>query len=195
MATAVDFYFDFRSPYSYLANTQLRSIGVEPRYRPMDVLAVMQQVGNTPTTVVCAAKGRYARADLQRWASRYNVTFQRPKDPKAIDARRLLRAVLKAAEGGQDGRVVDAIFAARWARGVDLGTLEDLAKVLTAAGIDPGPVVSVVDDDGLDQQLTKATRAAGELGVFGAPTFVAAGEMFFGNDRLDFLREHLEKTK
>jgi 2-hydroxychromene-2-carboxylate isomerase len=191
----VDFYFDFRSPYSYLANTQLREIGVEPRYRPMDVLAVMKQVGNTPTTVVCAAKGRYARADLQRWSSRYNVIFQRPKDPKAIDARRLLRAVLKAAGSGQDGRVVDAIFAARWARGADLGTLEDLVHALTTTGIDPGPIVSGVDDDGLDQQLTEATHAAGELGVFGAPTFVVDGEMFFGNDRLDFLREHLEKNK
>ena len=191
----VDFYFDFRSPYSYLANTRLRAIGVEPRYRPMDVLAVMQQVGNTPTTVVCAAKGRYARADLQRWASRYNVAFQRPKDPRAIDARRLLRAVLKAAERGQDGSVVDAIFAARWARGGDLGTLEDLVQALTTTGIDPDPIVSGVDDDGLDRQLTEATHAAGELGVFGAPTFVVGGEMFFGNDRLDFLREHLEKSK
>lgn len=193
--TAVAFYFDFRSPYSYLANTQLRSIGVEPRYKPMDVLAVMQQVGNTPTTVVCAAKGRYARADLQRWASRYGVTFQRPKDPKAIDARRLLRAVLKAAGSGQDGRVVDAIFAARWARGADLGTLEDLVQALATTGVDPSPIVSGVDDNDLDQQLTEATHAAGELGVFGAPTFVVDGEMFFGNDRLDFLREHLEKNK
>jgi 2-hydroxychromene-2-carboxylate isomerase len=193
--TTVDFYFDFRSPYSYLANTQLRSIGVKPRYRPMDVLAVMQQVGNTPTTVTCAAKGRYARADLQRWVSRYGVPFQRPKDPKAIDARRSLRAVLHAAGRGQEGSVVDAIFAARWARGADLGTLEDLGQALTAAGIDPDPVVSSVDDDGLDRRLTEETHAAGELGVFGAPTFVVGGEMFFGNDRLEFLREHVEKQK
>jgi 2-hydroxychromene-2-carboxylate isomerase len=192
---AVDFYFDFRSPYSYLANTQLRSMGVEPRYRPMDVLAVMQQVGNTPTTVVCAAKGRYARSDLQRWASRYNVPFERPKDPKAIDARRLLRAVLKTAGSDQGDKVVDAIFTARWAMGAPLGTLAELGQALTTAGIDPAPIVSGVDDDALDQQLTEATRAAGEMGVFGAPTFIVAGEMFFGNDRLDFLREYLEKHK
>jgi 2-hydroxychromene-2-carboxylate isomerase len=192
MAT-VDFYFDFRSPYSYLANTQLRSIGVELRYKPIDVLAVMQQVGNTPTTVTCAAKGRYARADLQRWASRYNVPLQPPKDPKAIDARRLLRAVLKAVDCGQGGKVVDAIFAARWARGAPLVTSEDLAQALTMTGADPGAIVSGVDDDGLDRQLTEASRAAGELGVFGAPTFVVGGEMFFGNDRLEFLREYVEK--
>jgi 2-hydroxychromene-2-carboxylate isomerase len=189
----VDFYFDFRSPYSYLANSQLRAMGVAPRYKPMDVLAVMQQVGNTPTTVVCAAKGRYARADLQRWASRYGIPLERPKDPKAIDARRLLRAVLKAVGSDQGSGVVDAIFAARWARGAPLATLDDLGQALATAGIDPGPIVSDVDEDGLDQQLSAATRAAGELGVFGAPTFIVGGEMFFGNDRLDFLREYLEK--
>jgi 2-hydroxychromene-2-carboxylate isomerase len=190
---AVDFYFDFRSPYSYLANSQLRAMGVEPRYRPMDVLAVMQQVGNTPTTAVCAAKGRYARADLQRWASRYNIPFERPKDPKAIDARRLLRAVLKAAGSDQGREVVDAIFAARWARGEPLGTLEDLEQVLTTAGLDAHRIITDVDDGDLDRRLAEATRAAGDLGVFGAPTFIVGGEMSFGNDRLDFLREYLEK--
>lgn len=191
----VDFYFDFRSPYSYLANSQLRAMGVAPRYKPMDVLAVMQQVGNTPTTVVCAVKGRYARADLQRWASRYAIPFQRPKDPKAIDARRLLRAVLRAVDLGLGSEVVDAIFSARWARGAPLGTLDDLRQALTTAGVEPSFIVADVDDDGLDRRLTKATRAAGEEGVFGAPTFIVDGEMFFGNDRLDFLREYLEKKK
>jgi 2-hydroxychromene-2-carboxylate isomerase len=194
MAT-VDFYFDFRSPYSYLANTQLRSTGVELCYKPIDVLAVMQQVGNTPTTVTCAAKGRYARADLQRWASRYNVPLQPPKDPKAIDARRLLRAVLKAVDCGQGSKVVDAIFTARWARGAPLVTSEDLAQALAMTGADPDAIVSGVDDDDLDRQLTEASRAAGELGVFGAPTFVVGGEIFFGNDRLEFLREYVEKHK
>jgi len=193
--SAVEFYFDFRSPYSYLANTQLRSFGVELRYRPMDVLAVMQQVGNTPTTVTCAVKGRYARADLQRWAERYNVAFQRPADPRAIDARRLLRAVLKAVDRGQGSEVVDAIFSARWARGAPLATTEDLAKALSTAGVDPAVIVSGIDDDDLDRQLTDASRAAGDLGVFGAPSFIAGGELFFGNDRLDFLRAHLEKDK
>jgi 2-hydroxychromene-2-carboxylate isomerase len=193
--SAVDFYFDFRSPYSYLANTQLRPIGVEPRYRPMDVLAVMQQVGNTPTTVMCAAKGRYARSDLQRWASRYDVPFQRPKDPKAIDARRLLRAVLKAIDCGLGSHVVDAIFSARWGRGEPLATSDDLGRVLAIARVDPGAIVSGIDEDDLDRRLTEASRAAGELGVFGAPTFTVGGEMFFGNDRLDFLREYLEKNR
>lgn len=193
MAT-LDFYFDFRSPYSYLANTQLRSLGgVDVNYRPVDVMAVMKQVGNTPTTVVCAVKGRYARADLQRWAQRYGVPLQRQQDPRAIDARRLLRAVLKAGDGGQAGPAVDAIFSAMWATGAALVTPADVAAVLNSGGVDVA--AADLDEASADQRLTEATHAAGELGVFGAPTFVTGGEMFFGNDRLDFVREHLAKQR
>ena len=63
----VDFYFDFRSPYSYLANTQLRALGMGLRYRPMDVLAVMQQVGNTPTTVTCGIPPKTTRHCSSCW--------------------------------------------------------------------------------------------------------------------------------
>ena len=78
--TTIDFYFDFRSPYSYLAHSQLGSLGAGVNYRPMDVVAVMKQVGNTPTTVTCQAKGQYARADLQRWAKRYGLPLRPRKD-------------------------------------------------------------------------------------------------------------------
>jgi 2-hydroxychromene-2-carboxylate isomerase len=96
----VDFYFDFRSPYSYLARSQIGRLGVTVRYRPMDVLAVMKQVGNTPTTVVCASKGKYAGADLARWSKRYGVPIRPRGDMMTIDARRLLRAVLVAEDMG-----------------------------------------------------------------------------------------------
>jgi 2-hydroxychromene-2-carboxylate isomerase len=74
-------------------------------------------------------------------------------------------------------------------------TSEDLGQALTMAGVEPDAIVSGIDDDDLDRQLTEVSRAAGELGVFGAPTFIVGGEMFFGNDRLDFLRQYLEKNK
>ena len=68
MTQRLDLFFDFRSPYSYLAFTQLRQMDVDIALRPMQVLKVMDAVGNVPTTITCAAKGRYARTDLGRWA-------------------------------------------------------------------------------------------------------------------------------
>lgn len=189
--TTIDFYFDFRSPYSYLAHSQLGSLGAGVNYRPMDVVAVMKQVGNTPTTVTCPAKGQYARADLQRWAKRYGLPLRPPKDRQSIDARKLLRAVLVAEELGVAKEVVAAIFPAFWGHESSLSTTEDLARVLDGAGIGEARVISRVDDHELDDRLTRRSQEAGERGVFGAPTFIVNGEMFFGNDRLEFIREHL----
>ncbi|MBK9004925.1 MAG: DsbA family protein [Sphingomonadales bacterium] len=64
MTQNVEFFYDFRSPYSYLAFTQLQQMDVAIQLKPMQILAVMERVGNVPTTITCAAKGRYARTEL-----------------------------------------------------------------------------------------------------------------------------------
>jgi 2-hydroxychromene-2-carboxylate isomerase len=64
MTKALEFFYDFRSPYSYLAFTQLREMDIGITLRPIMILKVMEAVGNVPTTITCAAKGRYARTDL-----------------------------------------------------------------------------------------------------------------------------------
>jgi len=189
----VEFYFDFRSPYSYLAHSQLESLKATIQYRPIDVLAVMEQVGNTPTTLTCRAKGRYARADLQRWAKQYAIAVRFHPDTAKINNQRLLQAVLVANETGQTQAVVSAIFNAYWSSVAPLATLDDLAAVLNAPGIDATGIIALVDAPDHKMELIRASQFAAEIGVFGAPTFIAGGEMFFGNDRLDFLRSHLEQ--
>ncbi|MBK6707556.1 MAG: DsbA family protein [Sphingomonadales bacterium] len=64
MTQNVEFFYDFRSPYSYLAFTQLQQMDVAIQLKPMQIPAVMERVGNVPTTITCAAKGRYARTEL-----------------------------------------------------------------------------------------------------------------------------------
>ena len=94
MSQTIEFYFDFRSPYSYLAHTQLPALaarfGALVTYKPIDVLEVMARVGNSPTTVLCAAKARYAQADLARWAQAYGVPLQPNPHNRAIAPRPLL---------------------------------------------------------------------------------------------------------
>ncbi|WP_315750129.1 MULTISPECIES: DsbA family protein [unclassified Bradyrhizobium] len=102
--TSIDFYFDFRSPYSYLAHSQLGTLDAELSYHPVDIVAAMKQVGNRPTTLTCPVKGKYAGADLQRWAKRYGVPLSRHKDIKSIDGRRPLRGGrLRSRQGGRCG--------------------------------------------------------------------------------------------
>ena len=189
---ALDFYFDYRSPYAYLAQTQVRSLGVEIAWRPFEILQLMDQVGNVPTSITCKTKGRYLGADLQRWVALYRVPFQRNPQGAEIDARRLLRATLAADELGQADAAVAAIFAAYWGgSGAPLVTPGDLVEVLNGAGLSGPGLLARIEDPALDAALDEATAAAAARGVFGAPTLYIGDEMFFGNDRFDFIRASL----
>jgi len=195
MKKRLEFFFDFRSPYSYLANTQLPDLDVEVAYRPFEILGLMDQVGNVPTSVICKPKSKYLGADLRRWVRMYGVPFQRHPDLATIDARRLLRAVLAAEELGQAAQAVGAIFRAVWGVPAPLATAADVAAVLEAAGVSAPDLVSRIDDPALDAALDKATADAAARGVFGAPAMFVGEDMFFGNDRFNFVREALARQE
>lgn len=188
---ALDFYFDYRSPYAYLAQTQVRKLGGEIAWRPFEILQLMDKVGNVPTSITCKPKGKYLGMDLMRWVSLYKVPFQRHPQAGTIDARRLLRATLAAAELGQADAAVAAIFGAYWGTGAPLSTADDVVAVLNAAGVSAPGLSARIDDPALDAALDAATDEAAGRGVFGAPTMYVGDEMFFGNDRFDFIRASL----
>jgi len=188
---ALDFYFDYRSPYAYLAQTQARKLGVEIVWRPFEILQLMDQVGNVPTSITCKPKGKYLGVDLMRWVALYKVPFQRHPQSGAIDARRLLRATLAAAELGQADAAVSAIFGAYWGSGAPLSTAEDVVTVLNGAGVNGPDLLARIDAAELDTALDDATGEAASRGVFGAPTIYVGDEMFFGNDRFEFIRASL----
>lgn len=192
-----DFYFDYRSPYSYLAYTQFDKLARVPKFVPFDLQDVMRRVGNVPTSVVCAPKNRYVRADLQRWASWYGVPFERHPRAQEIDGRRLLRATLAAGtvQGEQALQVAaGAIYRARWSVAVPLDTASEIAAALTAAGLDGRSIEPMIDDPSTDRLVDANSDMAERAGVFGAPSFLLGSALYFGNDRLDFLRRQLEET-
>lgn len=187
---AVAFHFDYRSPYSYLAMTQIGDIDLT--LHPFDVIDVMKRVGNTPTTITCKVKGEYAAIDLGRWARRYGVPVSRNPQMREIDGRRLLRATLAIPDGPDRRKAVETLFKAMWAEPAPLGTPTEIAALLTSAGVAGATALAErMDSDELEAALDAANAAAAELGVFGSPTFFAGDQMFFGNDRLEFMREAL----
>jgi 2-hydroxychromene-2-carboxylate isomerase len=189
---ALDFYFDYRSPYAYLAQTQVRKLGVDIAWRPFEILQLMDKIGNVPTSITCKPKGQYLGKDLMRWVTLYGVPFQRNPQGAEIDARRLLRATLAAGELGQADAAVAAIFAAYWGgSGAALVTPADLVAVLNGAGVSAPGLLERIEDPALDAALDAATDEAASRGVFGAPTMYVGEEMFFGNDRFDFIRASL----
>lgn len=186
--TRTTFFFDFRSPYSYLASTQLGDLPGEFAWRPLDVLELMKQVGNVPTSLICKPKQAYARADLGRWAEAYGAPLSPNPGMGGIDGPRLAHAALAAESLGQGEEASRRLFAAMWAGDTPLATSADLADLLSDLGV----TAELIDAPERAAELEANTAAAAQAGVFGAPSFVTEGGLlFFGNDRLDFLRRAL----
>jgi 2-hydroxychromene-2-carboxylate isomerase len=195
----IEFFFDFPSPYSYLASTQLPQLAAEHdvsiAYRPFRILEAMKIVGNRPTTIESAAKGRYAGADIARWARRYGVPVQRNPAFRSFDFALLDQIALLAIEQGRAADCIKAIFSAVWGTGDDLSDKAVLARRLDAAGFSSAAMIEQASSADYATKLGEATAKAAERGVFGAPTVFVGDDMFFGNDRLDFVAEALIAAK
>ena len=191
----VEFFFDFGSPASYLAWTQLPAIcsaaGATLAYRPMLLGGVFQATGNaSPVTV--PAKGKYMLTDLARFARRYGVPMRfNPHFP--INTLALMRGAvgLQLRDAGRFDGYVTAVFRAMWVEGRNMGDPAVVAEVLAQAGLDPQSILALTGDPAVKDALKAATEEAVGRGAFGAPTMFVGGQMFFGQDRLDFVREAL----
>jgi len=189
----VEYFFDVGSPTAYLAWTQLPKIAAETgatiAWRPMLLGGVFKATGNTsPVTV--PAKGRWMGADITRWARRYGVTFAfNPHFP--INTLTLMRGAvgLQMRQPERFAPYVDAVFRAMWVEPANLGDPAVLAATLRAAGFEPDALLALVNDPEVKAKLIANTEAAVARGVFGAPTCFVGEQMFFGQDRLDFVRE------
>ena len=195
MPQAVDFFFDFVSPYTYLAQTQLAALKERPgaRFRvwPIHLLNLMKQVGNVPTTVICGNKMKYASRDIARWVSRYGGPFQLNPHVFSGDPTLALKGALVAQKQGVEDAYNRALFDAFWSEGLDVNDRAVLARRLDAAGLDGRALLATADAAEYAERLEENTRLAGERGVFGSPTFIVGEDVFFGNDRLEFLEERL----
>ena len=193
MASQIQFYFDFASPYSYLAATQLPAFsaatGAEIVYRPFRLLELMKIVGNRPTTIECRNKGKYASADIGRWAARYKVPFQRNPNLRSFDYAALGRGALVPIDLGRGADYVDTVYRAVWAGEQNLADTTVLAGLLDQAGFDGASLLRQAVEGEFLARLDRQTSEAAERGVFGSPTFFVRDQMFFGNDRLDFVIE------
>jgi 2-hydroxychromene-2-carboxylate isomerase len=191
----VEYFFDFGSPTSYLAWTQLpkiaAAVGAEIVWRPMLLGGVFKATGNaSPVTV--PAKGRWMNQDIARWAQRYGVPFRfNPHFP--INTLALMRGAtgLQMRQPEDFIRYVDHVHRALWEQGANLGDPPVLAALLDSAGFDADAFALLVADPAVKAQLVATTEEAVSRGVFGAPTFFVGEAMHFGQDRLDFVREAL----
>jgi 2-hydroxychromene-2-carboxylate isomerase len=197
MRKSVDFFFDVGSPASYLAWTQLPPLcekhDARVVYRPMLLGGVYQATGNaSPATI--PVKGRYTQMDYERHARRYGVPFRgNPHFP--IITLFLMRAVtgIQMRQPERLQQLLTCVFKGLWIDALDLNQPQLTADVLKAAGFDQGEIERLTQAPEVKAALKATTEEAVSRGVFGAPTLFVGEEMFFGQDRMDFVREALAR--
>ncbi|MBI3373373.1 MAG: 2-hydroxychromene-2-carboxylate isomerase [Betaproteobacteria bacterium] len=195
MSKQIEFFFDVGSPTSYLAYTQLPKIaaacGAGIVWRPMLLGGVFKATGNTsPVTV--PAKGRWMTEDIGRWARRYGVSFAfNPHFP--INTLTMMRGAVGYQMRQPEAllRYLEVMFRAMWEAPCNLGDPAVLAATLQQSGFEAAAFTALVGDPEVKAKLIANTDEAVARGVFGAPTCFVGKQMFFGQDRLDFVREAL----
>lgn len=193
--TDLDFYFDFGSPTAYLAYKRLQQLqdqyDLTIHYKPMLLGGVFKATGNSSPAFI-PAKGQYMMMhDLPRFQKRYGVDFKHnPNFP--INTLPLMRAAIAAKKLGNLENFIEATFNAMWIDQKNMGDLEVIGSVLSEAGLDTAAIFEASQSPDVKSALIKSTEAAVERGVFGAPTMFIGDEMFFGQDRLDFIEERLK---
>jgi 2-hydroxychromene-2-carboxylate isomerase len=190
-----EFWFDFGSPAAYLAFTQIPQIeaetGAKAIYRPMLLGGVFQATGNQSPAAI-PAKGKYIFDDFNRFAKRYDVPFSNnPHFP--INTLLLMRGAvgLQQQQPEQFLAYCTDMFQAIWVNALNMNDAATVGGALLKAGFDPQKLMALANDQATKDALKTSTTEAVSRGVFGAPTFFVDGQMYWGQDRLDFVKKAL----
>ena len=189
MAAALDFWFEFASTYSYLAagriETAARADGVTVRWRPFLLGPIFKAQGwNDSPFNVYPVKGRYMWRDMERLCARYGLPLRRPS---VFPRNSLLaaRATLAGADASWVPAFVRRVYRANFADDRDIADAAVLRALLDEVGAPATDVLARTESPEVKAQLRARTDEAIALGIFGAPSFVVRGELFWGNDRLE----------
>lgn len=191
----VSFFFDFSSPFAYLASTQIEALASRHEatvlYKPFLLGALFKTIGtpNVPLHAMPEPKARLYRLDLFRWADFWNVPFKfATRFP--MNTVKPLRLVLAAPEN-KKATLIRAIYRAYWVDDRDISADEVLTDLLVDEGFD-AEFVRVTAENQYRQALREATEEAVRLGLCGVPSFLAGEQLFWGQDRLHFVEKALD---
>ena len=195
---SVEFYFDLGSPYSYLAYYRLLQIAEQQEiqivYKPILLGGVFKATGNR-SPIEVPVKGVYSILDMQRWAEYYQIQMQmNPHFPmNTLTLMRILTGV-QLLHLEKFEQVLKLLFDAMFGTPQNLNEPTVLAEVLEPSGFSVEDIMSMVQSEVVKQKLITETEQAIQRGIFGAPTFFVGDEMYWGQDRLHFVEQALNKA-
>ncbi len=189
----IEFFYDYASTYSYLAHLEIEALATRRQaeivFRPMVLGFVFKATGNSMPASV-PAKATYMMQDVGRWVRHLGLPFRMPS-VFPTNTIRALRGAVAALEDGTFLAYHHAVMQAYWANDQDIGDADVLAAVATKAGLDGQRLIARTEDASVKATLKDNTDEAVRRGAFGAPTFFVGDQMFWGNDRLQFVAEAL----
>jgi 2-hydroxychromene-2-carboxylate isomerase len=187
----VEFVYDFVSVPCHIAWTALRPMieqaGARLVVTPVLVGGVFKATGNPGPLAVAAKRAWYLR-DLQLWARKRGVPLV-PNPAVPVRSLHLMRGSFVADERGEQLRYMDAVFDAIYVQTLDPGRPEVYREVLDRAGFDVDVYLAGIERPDIKRRLADETQRAVQRGVFGVPSFFVGDELFFGQDRLEFVIE------
>jgi 2-hydroxychromene-2-carboxylate isomerase len=185
----LEFWYELASTYSYLSAMRIEALaasaGVEVIWKPLLLGPIFRAQGwDTSPFNIYPAKGKYMVRDMERLAASRGVPFKLPSPfpQNSLHAARL--ALIGHAEGW-GVRFTHAVYEAEFAGGADIADKRALAGLLARLGLDAEALLARSETPETKQRLRQQTEDAQELGIFGAPSFLARGELYWGDDRLE----------
>ena len=187
MTNSLDFYFDFISPYSYLAHNKLKKINKNDKfninYKPI-LLGGLHKLGGITAPAFNERKMKNMKDDCLLIAIKNHIEFQwNSKFP--INTLTLMRGYLVIDQNSKK-KFFDICFDAYWKDNIDISNEKDLNKILERVGLNKDVFFKNIQNIKIKEELKKLTNKAFEKDIFGAPTFVVNNKIFWGQDRLDY---------
>ena len=196
MIKSFDFFFDFISPYSYLAHKQIRNIEyqykIEINYMPI-LLSGLLNFAEIKASAFIPAKAKFMIKDCKLFAEKLNIKFKF-NSYFPIQSLNLMRGVLIARKENKTSLYIDKFFDACWKDGLNLNDQKIVDKILEDLNFNLETFKLKISEQKIKDELKKRTKDAFLKGVFGAPSFIINNKMFWGQDRLEFVLKEAQKN-
>ena len=196
MINPFDFFFDFASPYSYLAHKQIRNIeyqhNIKINYMPI-LLGGLLNLAEIKAAAFIPSKAKFMIKDCKLFAKKLNIKFKF-NSYFPIQSLNLMRGVLIARKENKTSLYIDKFFDACWKDGLNLNDQEIVDKILEDLNFNLEAFKLKISEQKIKDELKKRTKDAYLKGVFGAPSFIINNKMFWGQDRLEFVLKEAQKN-
>jgi len=196
MINPFDFFFDFASPYSYLAHKQIRNIeyqhNIKINYMPI-LLGGLLNLAEIKAAAFIPSKAKFMIKDCKLFAEKLNIKFKF-NSYFPIQSLNLMRGVLIARKENKTSLYIDKFFDACWKDGLNLNDQKIVDKILEDLNFNLKTYKLKISEQKIKDELIKRTNDAFLKGVFGAPSFIINNKMFWGQDRLEFVLKEAQKN-